>query len=314
MDTSTLTDALRSLQPESFRWKFGLYSVSKDSDGISLVWNLCSIRGIAEQITRQKEYLLKKPVPEKPVCPFDPAISEKENVGSLSFDDPRIKDPIVDMVLSFQKKAPVAIDDFVSGVLRRPVGYAFYGEKPAGNGAAAEQVVLLRRTNPFLPKAADSLYIDNNSAVVKLERPVLSFSDKVDFLLIGGYGYLFTPAIRRDWSLEERHFVLMEKRMKTMLDTDIFSHYENLEQEVSKGKNARKFIDFDNKILKHILDLPASERGEFLTTYGVETDGVGRIDCASEESCELLIDLLCCRSCLDPLGRLSVGKDILPRL
>ena len=79
------------------------------------------------------------------------------------------------------------------------------------------------------------------------------------------------------------------------------------------AKNAKKFIDFDREILEYIVRLPVVEREEFLSHYGITVDREGRMETYDPEQCELIIDLLCCRSCLDPLGRLSVGSKITPR-
>ena len=79
------------------------------------------------------------------------------------------------------------------------------------------------------------------------------------------------------------------------------------------AKNARKFLDFNDEILEHITGLPIVERADFLDKYGVSLDREGRMDTFDSGDCELVIDLLCGRSCLDPLGRLSVGSNITPR-
>jgi len=62
-----------------------------------------------------------------------------------------------------------------------------------------------------------------------------------------------------------------------------------------------------------VVDRHAVGREEFLATYGVTIDYDGRMDTSDTEQCELMIDLLCCRSCLDPLGRLAVGSNITVR-
>ncbi len=74
-----------------------------------------------------------------------------------------------------------------------------------------------------------------------------------------------------------------------------------------------KFIGFDKKVLEYIVRLPIVEREEFLSTYGVTIDRNGNMDASDPDQCELVIDLLCCRSCLDPLGRLSTASNITPR-
>jgi hypothetical protein len=110
-----------------------------------------------------------------------------------------------------------------------------------------------------------------------------------------------------------RHFAIAEKRMKIIAGAEIVSDYEQLEQVAMKGKNARKFLDFEGKVLEHIVRIPILERAEFLSTYGTTIDSAGRMDTADPEQCDLIIDLLCCRSSLDPLGRLSLVNGIMPR-
>ena len=72
-------------------------------------------------------------------------------------------------------------------------------------------------------------------------------------------------------------------------------------------------MGFDKQILDHIVKLGVVEREEFLSTYGVTIDKDGRMDTFDPEQCLLIVDLLCCRSCLDPLGRLATADNITPR-
>ena len=65
--------------------------------------------------------------------------------------------------------------------------------------------------------------------------------------------------------------------------------------------------------MEYIERLSIEDRGEFLLTYGITLDNEGRMDTYDSEQCELIVDLLCCRSCLDPLGRLAVANGISPR-
>jgi hypothetical protein len=82
---------------------------------------------------------------------------------------------------------------------------------------------------------------------------------------------------------------------------------------VTSPRNAKKFINFDEQILEHITQLSIPDREEFLSTYGITVDRKGLMDTADSEQCELIIDLLCCRSVVDPLGRLAIGSNITPR-
>jgi len=172
-------------------------------------------------------------------------------------------------------------------------------------------VLFMRRGNPF--QAGAPIYTSDAGQVVPCEKPVLKFSLAVDFMLINDGCYFFSSTILKDFSLEERHFAVAQKHMGQIGETEIASNYERLEECAMKSGNARKFLDFDNRILEYITRLSIVDREEFLSTYGVTIDNEGRMDTSDAEQCELVVDLLCCRSCLDPLGRLSVGKEITPR-
>jgi hypothetical protein len=125
--------------------------------------------------------------------------------------------------------------------------------------------------------------------------------------------YFFSSGVAKDFALENRHFAIASKRLALIADAGVVSNIEALEKAAFTAKNARKFADFDKQVLEHIARLPVNEREEFLATYGVTIDYNGRMDTSDAEQCELMIDLLCCRSCLDPLGRLAVGSNITVR-
>jgi hypothetical protein len=142
---------------------------------------------------------------------------------------------------------------------------------------------------------------------------VLKFATAVDFLLIGDVGYFFSSAVQKDFSLEDRHLAIAGRHLDSIAGAAIISDYEQLERVVMTAKNARKFLDFDKQILEHIVRLSIVEREEFLSVYGLTIDRNGRVDTSDPEQGEMLVDLLCCRSCIDPLGRLAVGSNITPR-
>lgn len=313
MNTSTLTEALRALDTQALAWTFALYSPHKSRDGLELEWSLCKLNGAAAQAERLREFLLKKPVAEKPVTAYSPFLSDKENIGALEKTDMLIREQLTDILLNIQKGLACAPEDFLSGILPKPAGYAFYGERKDEAGQIAEQVLLMRRGNPFLTGAAAKLFIGAGDELAPCEKPVIKLANVVDFLLIGDACYFLSSTIEKDFAMENRHFAVAEKRMGQIAEADIVSDYERLEQAVMTSKNARKFLDFDKNILEHIARLPIMGRADFLSTYGVTIDNAGRMDTADAEQCELIIDLLCCRSCLDPLGRLSVGSNITPR-
>lgn len=311
MNTTTLTEALRAMDTEAFTWKFGLYSSRKGRDGIELEWNLCDMRGIAGQIDILREYLLKKPVADKPVAEYTPFLSDKENIGAIAQTDEIIREQLGDIIISLQKGQIHAPEDFTSGVLPKPTGFAFYGECLEGD--APMQVLFMRRGNPFLSGQSAKLFTGEGDKLVTCNKPVLKFAQAVDFLVVGGACYILSSGIEKDLALENRHFAIAQKRMAKVAEADIVSDYDRLEACVMKSKNARKFPDFDKAVLEHITRLPLVEREDFLSTYGVTIDHNGRMDTSDNEQCELIVDLLCCRSCLDPLGRLSIASGISPR-
>jgi hypothetical protein len=313
MDSKRLSDALRALSPEDFTWKLALYSASKSSDGVELEWNLLKMRGIANHIAKVTQHLLKKPVADKPVAPYSPFLSDKENIGALEASGELIGPQVFDILLSIKNAHALAPEDFLSGVAPRTTGYAFFGERLDEDGQTAEQVLFMHRGNPFLSGSASALLIGEGDEIAASTLPVAKLHASADFLLIDGACYFFSSAIEKDFALENRHIAIAQRRMADIAEAGIVSNYDRLEEAAMKAKNCRKFVDFDKQILEHIAGLSLPDREEFLATYGVTLDPSGRVDTADGEQCELVIDLLCLRSCLDPLGRLSVGTGITAR-
>lgn len=313
MNTGIITEALRQLNPESLTWKFALYSTSKSRDGIELEWHLCSMKGIPGQVDTIKEHLLKKPVAEKSVEQYSPFVSYKESISAMTRNDEVIRSQISDILLNIRNGQEQAPEDFITGAINKPAGYAFYGESRDADGNVADRVLFMRRGNPFLTGQAAKLFIGSGNHIAPCNVPVLKFTAAADFLMVGDICYIFSSAVEKDFSLESRHFAIAQKRMELIADAAIVSDYERFEASVMKAKNARKFLDFDKNILEHITKLPIVEREDFLSTYGVTIDHEGRMDTFDVDQCELIIDLLCCRSFLDPLGRLSTGSNIIQR-
>ena len=131
MDTATLTDALRNLDADSLSWKFALYTTHKGLDGIELEWHLCNMQGIPEQINLMREYLLKKPVADKPVARYSPFLSDKENICALENDNEMLHSQLSDIFMSIRNGVAYPPQDFVSGKLPKITGYAFYGVNPS---------------------------------------------------------------------------------------------------------------------------------------------------------------------------------------
>ena len=101
--------------------------------------------------------------------------------------------------------------------------------------------------------------------------------------------------------------------MDTIAKAEIVNDYDQLEKAAMVFKNARKFTEFYSDILDHIARISITSREEFLSTYGITIDNNGLMDTTNNDQCELIIDLLCGRSCLDVFGRFAVGSGIVPR-
>jgi len=298
--------------PEAYEWKFAIYSVQKSRDGMELEWNLCNMRDISGQIDIIREYLLKKPVASKQVMQYSPFISDKEFIGVLDKSDELLHEQLSDIILNIRNGQTYPPSSFISGSMLKITGYAFYGECGAeSSDKFSEPVLFMRRANPFLSGAR--LYTGLGNEIAPNESPTLKFSAAVDFLAIDGKRYFFSSSIEKDFAFENRHFAIAQKHIEKLVAVEIVGNFERFEKVVMTAKNARKFIDFNQDVLDYIIRLPIVERGEFLDKYGVNLDASGKMDTYDPEQCELIIDLLCCRSCLDPLGRLSVGNNITPR-
>jgi len=313
MDTQKLTDALRALQPEELDWKFALYSVHKSKDGTELDWHLSKMKGASAWADTIRTTLLEKTTAEKTVAAYSPFLSDKENIAALEKSDDMIKDQISDILLNIKNGVAHAPEDFVSGVLPKINGFAFYGERKDDDGKVIDQVLFMRRGNPFLAGQKVRLCTSVGDEIVTSEKPILKFTPAVDFLFIGDVCYFNSASIEKDFDIENRHFAIASKRMSLIADASIVGDYEKLEEVVMSAKNARKFLDFDKAILEYIARLSILERGEFLEKYGITIDNNGHMSTWETEQCEAVIDLLCCRTAIDPLGRLVTGNNIMPK-
>ena len=313
MDTQTLIESTRELLPDEFEWKFALYGTRKRRDGLELEWFQCKMKGIAGWVETLKTTLLEKNTAEKTVMGYSPLISDKEHIGALDKSDELIREQLADILSNIQKGVPRDPEDFVSGAVPKPKGFAFCGQRKDSEGGVADQILFMRRGNPFLSGAKVRLCTSEGDEIVLCERPLLKFSPAADFLLIGGVCYFLSAAIEKDFEMENRHFALAAKRLDLVAQASVVGNYDKFEASAMALKNAKKFVDFDRSVLEHIARLSLLDREEFLSTYGVTVDNEGRMDTSDAEQCELVIDLLCCRSCLDPLGRLSTANGITPR-
>lgn len=313
MDTNKLIESLRSLQPSELEWKFALYNARKGRDGVELEWYSSKMQGISSWVDTIKTSLLEKTTADKTVADYSPFLSDKEHIAAIEKTNDLIKDQITNILINIKNALNYSPEDFVSGTLPKITGFAFYGELKDDNGEVNGDVLFMRRSNPFLSGNKVRLCTSSGSEIVTVEKPILKFTPATDFIFIGDICYFNSSAIEKDFELENRHFAIAAKRMNDISEAGIVSDFEKLEAAAMSPRNARKFMDFDIKILEHIARLGVVEREEFLSTFGIILDNDGRMDSFDAEQCELIIDLLCCRSFLDALGRLSTGSNVMPR-
>jgi hypothetical protein len=266
------------------------------------------MQSIPEQVNLMREYLLKKPVADKPVARYSPFLSDKENICALENDNEMIHSQLTDVFMSIRNGQAYPPQDFVSGKLPKIAGYAFYGVN--GDNESNNPVLFMRRGNPFLSGAP--LFIGTEDEIVENSVPIIKFATSVDFLSINGSSYIFSASIENDLAFENRHIAIAEKCLEKIAEAGIISNYDSFEGTVMKIKNAKKFLAFNEEILEYITGLSIIDRADYLEKFGVELDKEGRMDSYESTQSELIIDLLCGRSCLDPLNRLSVGS-ITPR-
>ena len=318
METHSLVTALQGLNPKEYEWKFCLYSSHKSKDGARLSFIRCEMEGIplwAEQMIR---LLLEKTLTERVVTEYSP-LQPKEEIGALSQGDERVRDQIGDLLLGVAGCDAKAPEDFVNGVVNKPVGYVFYGFRPEKKDELGEvyeparEVLFLRRANPFISGAKALLCVGKGDTITEAQTPLLKFTPQTDFLLAGGICYLLSEAVVKDFDLESRPAAMCARRLGQIAEADVVGSYEQLELAALGGKHTRKFLDFDKEILDHIASLSIEARIDFLAGYGITLDSDGKMDSADPAQCELIIDLLCGRTCTDVLGRLAVGVNIKPR-
>ena len=318
LDTQSLVAALQGLTYKDYDWKFCLYSASKSRDGVTLSWNACQMKNIPQWAEQMARLLLEKTLTERVVTEYSPLLP-KEEIGALSQGDAQIRDQIGDILLGVTGAENKAPEDFANGVVGKPVGYAFYGLKPALKNEdgevyePAKEVLFLRRTNPFISGAKALLCTGQGDEIAEAASPLLKFTPQVDFLLMDGVCYLISEAIGKDLELESRADAVCARRLEQIAEADVVGSYEQLEFTAIGGKHTKKFLDFDKDILAHIAGLSIEARIDFLSAYGITLDKDGKMDSADPEQCEMIIDLLCGRTCTDVLGRLAVGVNIKPR-
>lgn len=312
MDTPTLIADLRAVTPQALDWRLALYSTHKGRDGIELDFAACPMADMEAFAENLIMTLLQKTIPDRSITEYTPFLP-KEVIGCISQDDERMKDALGDIVPSIRSAMEYAAENFVSGVAPSPVGYALYGCAKDEEGKIREEVLFMRRANPFLQGGKAKLCTTQGGKIVESEKPLLKFTSNTDFLLVNGKCYFFSSSIEKDFGLENRYRAICARGLGHMADAGVVSDFEGVEKAAMAAGNARKFVDFDLQILEYIANLPLLERLDFLSAYGITADAEGRMETGDAEQCELVIDLLCGRSCMDALGRLSVGSKITPR-
>lgn len=312
MDTQTLIADLRALDPAAFEWRFLPYHTQKSKDGIELSFYACQMEQQTSWVETLVINLLEKTLTDRNVVPHSPFLP-KEAIGALSVDDTQIHAQLFDIKKGMANAETFSPEDFVSGVLPKVTGYAFYGTRK-GPEDTTEEVIFMRRTNPFLTGAARvRLCTSLGETVVESEKPFLKFMPAVDFLMLNSTAYFLSANMEKDFDFENRHFAVCAKHMETIAQRGAVGDYELLEKAAMSAKQAKKFLDFDTQLLDYIMQLSIMERMDYLATYGITVNEEGLMDTTEPEQCELIIDLLCRRSCLDAMGRLSVGSRITPR-
>ena len=300
-----LADGLRNLDAASFEWKLGMYSTHKGKDGQELSWHICEMDGIEEQVESTKDFLLKKPVADKAVAAYSPFLSYKENIFLLEQNDEMVHELLADIKLGLRNGALFAPLDFASGRLPKMAGSAFYGRAQDGS-----EVVFMRCQNPLLSGAR--LFIGTENGLAEGKFPVFKFASSADMVAFDGDCYLFSQSIESALAFESRYLKIAKPHLGKLADAGIISNYDSFEMTALKLKNAKKFVTFDVEILEHVCSLPIVERMEYLEKFAIELDKDGKMNSYEPLQCELIVDLFCSRSCLDPLNRLSVGA-IAPR-
>jgi hypothetical protein len=312
MDTQKMLTDLREIIGNAYEWSFSLYSVKKSRDGMEFIAGKCEMPDVAGLVNDTIVNLLEKVLPQRTVTEYSPFL-QKEAIAVFEQTNEMVREQIHDIITEVNNALTYPVEDYASGAAFNPTGYIISGTLKDEEGKIIDQAILMKRSNPFIKNSKSRLCISEGGKIVESEQPLLKFSQSADLIVTGGACYILSPAIEKDLSLENRHIAICAKCMGTIAECNLINNYETLEKEAYASKNTRKFIDFDREILDHIMRLPVLERADFLSEYGITIDQQGLIDTNDSEQCELLIDLLCCRSCHDALGRLSVGSNILPR-
>lgn len=144
--------------------------------------------------------------------------------------------------------------DYVSGAAAKPVGYGFYDCFKKEDDTVKTEILLLNRKNPFMTGNKSLLFVPKEDCLTTYDDPLLDIALDAGLLYIDGVCYFLNPNIEKDFGLEDRNVQICEQRMELIAEASIISDYEQLE--AVAVKSARKFVDFDNAILDHIVKYP----------------------------------------------------------
>ena len=308
MDTQTLTQKMQGLITADYEWTLNFFNSKKSRDGVEFEFGKCNMKGIGVLAEKIRITLLERTLADRTVAEYTPFLT-KESIGVLPANHELICESVSDMRLGMKNAETPHPEDYISGVYAWPSGYVIQGIKKDGE----DKILYVRRTNPFINPDKNRIYTTDGMDIVPDGKPVLKFLPTVDLLIVDDNCYMISNNMDKDLNLESRHYAICAKRMALIAKKGIINDYDRLESVAMNTKNVRKFLDFDKEILEYIERLSITDREEFLLTYGITLDKEGRMDTYDSEQCDLIVDLLCCRSCLDPLGRLAVANGISPR-
>ncbi|MDR1410003.1 MAG: hypothetical protein LBJ12_07055 [Oscillospiraceae bacterium] len=307
MTNQTLTEAIRTLAPRSLEWDFLLYNSSKTKDGVSFMFGKCDMKSIGTWLETMLDSVLESNLRKQTVTEYSPFLP-KEEIGALAADSPLMSEPLLEALGAVKSALPYNPEDFLTGLFPKVNGLAFHSIDKDG-----KEVLVMKRSNPFMSgkKVLFCDCDDETGTVKETLSPLLRFTAGVDFLLIGGVCYFFSAAAQKNFALEDRAAALCSKATGLVGECDLVSDFARFE-ELAK-KQTRKFENFSEDLVASIGRMGVQAREEFVSTYGVTIGSDGKLETNTPEQCGLLIDFLCCRSCLDIYGRLAVGSKITPR-
>lgn len=311
LNMQELTDGLRGLSVNEYDWEFTFYTSKKSKDGLAMEFSRCPMKEIGPVVEATVKGLLEK-LPSRMVAEYSP-FNDKEIIGAVGQTGDLVRDGVQELLNGVTLAFPFMPEDYMTGAAPAPTGYYFTGTKKNAGEGKPERALILKHGNPFIKPGKARLCISSEGEITACVQPVLKFAQTADLLLLGGVCYILAQAAEKDLGMETRPAAICAKRLTVIAESGLVNHYEELENCAYSAKQMRKFVDFDHEVLEYIQRLPLPEREEFLADYGLTMDAEGKLDTGDPERCELLIDLLCGRSCHDALGRLAVASGIVPR-